>query len=48
MNIEYTRLLGEYIGNLQGILTWDIPKELKDNIELKIKKLKSKYGKRPD
>lgn len=38
--IKYNKLLGEYIGTLQGICTWDIPKELKTILEFEIKKLK--------
>ncbi len=40
--IKYNTLLGNFTGTLEGILHWDIPKELKTKLELKIKQLKSK------
>ncbi len=40
--ITQTRLLGEFIGTLEGILFWEIPQALKIIIEGKIKELKTK------
>jgi hypothetical protein len=40
--IGYNRLLGEFIGTLEGILYWDIPTTLKLIIEQKIKELREK------
>lgn len=37
--LKYSTLLGNYKGFLEGITWWDIPQELKDKIELKIKEL---------
>lgn len=45
-DIEYARLLGEFVGTLTGITYWDIPKELKVKIEAKIQELENdKRGK---
>jgi len=33
-------LRDEFIGTLQGVCAWDIPKELKDKLLLKIEELK--------
>jgi hypothetical protein len=38
---ENARLTGEFIGTLKGILWWDIPAELKNKIENKIKELEN-------
>ena len=38
--ISYDRLLGEFIGTLEGICANEIPKELKDKLKLKIEELK--------
>ncbi len=40
--IGHNRLLGEFIGTLEGILYWDIPTPLKLIIEQKIKELREK------
>lgn len=39
--MNYNRLLEEYQGTLEGILAWDIPPQLKQKIEDKIKELKA-------
>lgn len=39
--IKHSRLLGEYTGTLKGILHWDIPSELREKIEILIKKLEA-------
>ena len=38
--LSYGRLLGEFIGALEGICANEIPKELKDKLKLKIEELK--------
>ena len=40
LKIKLARTKGEFIGTLQGILWWDIPEELKEKLEDKIKELK--------
>lgn len=40
-DISYGRLLGEFMGTLEGILFWDIPDELKIRLEERINKLES-------
>jgi len=39
--LEYARLLGDFTGTLQGILWWDIPKELEIKLRRQIKELKA-------
>lgn len=39
--ISYSRLLGEYIGTLKGIIHNDIPEDLKKKLETKIKELEN-------
>lgn len=41
MNLEckYARLLGEFVGTLKGISTWEIPEELEKILQNKIKGL---------
>lgn len=41
-NIEYCRLLGEFIGTLEGILFWEIDEVLKEMINKKLSELKEK------
>ena len=41
-NIEYCRLLGEFIGTLEGILFWDIDEVLIEMIEKKLTELREK------
>jgi hypothetical protein len=36
---KYARLLGEFIGIPKGVIWWDIPEELKEILENKIKVL---------
>ncbi len=38
--IEYNRLLGEFIGTMEGLLHYDIPNEIKVKLKDKIKRLK--------
>lgn len=33
------RLLGEYIGELNGICAWDIPEQLREKLERRVKEL---------
>ena len=40
-SIKLQRLTGEWQGMLEFICLWDIPKELKDKLEVKIKELKA-------
>ena len=40
LNNKYNRLLGEFIGYLEGTLFWDIDKELYKRLEGKIKELR--------
>lgn len=40
--LAYDTLLGNYIGNLKGICTWDIPEELKQKLEMKIIELEKR------
>jgi hypothetical protein len=35
-------IIGEFTGSLKGIVAWDIPKELKDKLDIKIKELEGK------
>jgi hypothetical protein len=37
--LKLARTKGEFIGTLQAILWWDIPEELKEKLESKIKEL---------
>ena len=37
--IEANRLLGEFIGTLEGICAWEIPDELKSKLQAKIEEL---------
>ena len=39
--LDYSLLLGEFAGTLQGITHWDIPKELKVKLEKQIQELKA-------
>jgi len=39
LKVKLSRLKGEFIGMLKGITWWDIPKELKEKLENKIKEL---------
>lgn len=39
LKLKLARTKGEFIGTLQGILWWDIPEELKEKLENKIKEL---------
>ena len=41
LTIELSRTRGMYIGTLKGILWWDLPKELKSNLENRIKELEA-------
>ena len=40
LNVKYNRLLGEFLGYLEGVLFWDVDKELVKRLEDKIKELK--------
>lgn len=40
LTINLNRMIGEFTEMLEGICLWDIPKKLKDKLEIKIKKLK--------
>lgn len=40
--IKYNRILGEYMGTIQGILAWDLPEELRSKLEKTLTDLKSK------
>ena len=37
--LEHSRILGEFQGTLKAVLCWDVPQELKDKIQSKIKEL---------
>lgn len=39
LKLKLARTKGEFIGTLHGILWWDIPEELKEKLENKIKEL---------
>tara|TARA_Y100000385_G_C12658965_1_gene452903 strand:+ start:203 stop:352 length:150 start_codon:yes stop_codon:yes gene_type:complete len=39
LKLKLERLKGEFIGMLKGITWWDIPEELREKLENKIKKL---------
>lgn len=39
ISIQANKLLGEYIGMLQGICLWDIPPKLKKKLQAKIEEL---------
>ena len=39
LKLKLARTKGEFIGILKGILWWDIPEELKEKLENKIKEL---------
>ena len=39
LTIELATMQGLYIGTLRGILWWDLPEELRSNLEDRIKKL---------
>ena len=39
LTIELATMQGLYIGTLKGILWWDLPEELRSNLEDRIKKL---------
>ena len=41
LKLKLARTKGEFIGTLQGILWWDIPDELKEKLENKIKELEN-------
>ena len=41
LQLKLARTKGEFIGTLQGILWWDIPEELKEKLENKIKELEN-------
>ena len=47
-NIEYCRLLGEFIGTLEGILFWDVDSDLEVMLKNKIEELRGKASKLPD
>lgn len=47
-NIEYCRLLGEFIGTLEGILFWDVDYDLEVMLKNKIEELRGKASKLPD
>lgn len=40
LQIQANRLLGEYIGTLEGIMKWNIPQELKDSLKEQLKQLR--------
>lgn len=42
LKIQIARLEGEFVGTLEGILLWELPKELKLKIKEKIKEVESK------
>jgi len=37
--LQAHRLLGEYIGTLEGVLLWDIPEKLKDKLRTRLTEL---------
>jgi hypothetical protein len=39
LKLELARMKGEFKGTLQAILWWEIPEELKEKLENKIKEL---------
>ena len=39
LKLKLARIKGEFIGTLEGILWWDIPEELREKLENKIKEL---------
>jgi len=39
-NIQSSRLLGEFIGTLEGVCLWDIPEELKLKLQSKLTELR--------
>lgn len=39
--LDYSKMLGEFTGTLQGIVWWDIPKELEEKLKKQIKELKT-------
>ena len=41
LKLKLARTKGEFIGTLHGILWWDIPEELKQKLENKIKELEN-------
>jgi hypothetical protein len=41
LKIEYSKLRGDLTGTLKGIVSWNIPKELKDKVNKKIKELEN-------
>jgi hypothetical protein len=41
-NISYHTLLGEFIGTLEGIVHWEIPKELEDKLNAQILDLRKR------
>lgn len=41
LKLKLARIKGEFIGTLKGILCWDIPEELKQKLENKIKELEN-------
>lgn len=41
-DISTQRILGEFIGTLEGVTAWDIPEPLKKKLEEKIKALQEK------
>ena len=41
LKLKLARIEGEFIGTLKGILWWDIPEELKERLENKIKELEN-------
>lgn len=47
-NIEYCRLLGDFIGTLEGILFWDVDYDLEVMLKNKIEELREKSKKYED
>ena len=43
LRIEFSKLIGDFLGTLEGITHWEIPDKLKIKIEEKIKSLNDKY-----
>lgn len=39
LKVELAWIKGQYIGTLKGILWWDIPSKLKENLKKQIKEL---------
>ncbi len=43
LRIELYKLVGNFVGTLEGICACDIPEDLKKKLQIKIKELNEKY-----